>query len=59
MFTLACKDMGQDCPFVAEGATKEEVMQKLGAHAKEVHGLTDADMTPEMMQKAEAMTKEA
>jgi predicted small metal-binding protein len=58
MFSLSCKDMGQDCPFVAEGATKEEVMQTLGQHAKEVHNMTDADMTPEMMQKADAATKE-
>lgn len=58
MMTLACKDMGQECPFVAEGMTKEEVMQNLGAHAKEAHNMTDADMTPELMQKAEAAIKE-
>jgi len=57
MMTLACKDMGKDCPFVAQGETKEEVLQKLGAHAKEAHGMTDADMTPEMMQKAESLIK--
>lgn len=60
MFTLACKDVGMpDCQFVAEGATADEVMMKAGAHATEVHGMTEADMTPEKKEVMMSMVKEA
>ena len=59
MFTLACKDMGVDCPFVAEGATKEEAMKASADHAMSAHGMTAESMTPEMKAKAESMVKES
>jgi predicted small metal-binding protein len=37
MKSLACKDMGMDCDFVATGNTVEEVKQKAMAHAQVVH----------------------
>ncbi len=58
MFKLACRDLGQECDFVADGATKEEVMGKLMEHGKSMHAMTDEAMTPEMTQKAEAAVKE-
>lgn len=48
-----------DCQFVAEGATADEVMMKAGAHATEVHGMTEADMTPEKKEVMMSMVKEA
>ena len=58
MFTLACKDMGVDCPFVAEGETKEEAMQKSEEHALDVHAMTEDNFSPEMREKAASMVKE-
>lgn len=55
MFSLSCKDVGMaDCPFVAQGETQEEVMTKIGQHAMQAHGMTEADMTPE--KKGQMMT---
>jgi len=48
-----------DCDHVITGETEDEVMRKAGEHAKEVHGMTDADMTPEMMGKVRAAIKDA
>lgn len=59
MFTLACKDLGMaDCPFVAQGETKEEVMTKIGAHAMQAHGMTEADMTPEKKEQMASAMKQ-
>lgn len=56
--TLACKDMGVECPFVARGETEEEMMAEMGKHAKEVHGYTDEQLNdPAMMEKVKAMIK--
>jgi predicted small metal-binding protein len=44
-----------DCDFVAQGETAEEVMQQGMEHAKEAHGMTDEDMTPELKEKAMSM----
>ena len=58
MFTLACKDMGVDCPFVAEGATKEEALKASTDHAMSAHGMTAENMTDDMKAKADSMVKE-
>lgn len=59
MMSLACKDMGNmDCEYVAQGETKEEVMKMAMDHAMSAHGMTEADMTPEMQEKAMSMVKE-
>lgn len=56
MMQLACKDLGNmDCDFVAQGETAEDVMQQGMAHAKEAHGMTDEDMTPELKEQAMSM----
>ena len=58
-FTLACRDTGADCPYIARGETEEEMMTDLIKHAKEVHGYTDEQINdPEMMKKIKAAIKE-
>lgn len=44
-----------DCDFVAQGETADEVMQKGVEHAMAAHGMTEADMTPELKEKAMSM----
>ena len=57
--TLACKDMGIDCPFVARAETEEELMPIVSKHGKEVHGYTDEQlMSPEMMGKVKTAVKD-
>lgn len=43
-FELACKDLGQDCDFVAKGQTMDELMAQGAEHGKTVHHMTDAQM---------------
>ena len=40
-YTLACRDAGVDCDFVARGETKEQVLAEGIKHVKKVHGYTD------------------
>ena len=35
--TIACRDLGIDCPFVAKGDTEEEVVEKITEHGKTTH----------------------
>ena len=44
VYTLACRDTGVDCDFVAKEDTKEALMQSVGKHAKEVHAYTDEQL---------------
>jgi len=56
--TMACRDLGVDCSYVARGETEEELMADVAKHAKEVHGYTDEQLKdPEMMKKVEAAIK--
>jgi predicted small metal-binding protein len=56
--TLACRDLGTDCPYVARGETEEELMADMVKHAKEVHSYTDEQLKdPEMMKKVKAAIK--
>ena len=63
MEKFACKNLGLDCDFVAEGATKEEVMKMAMEHGSVVHADMMKDMTPEQMaefgQKLEASIQAA
>ena len=57
--TLACRDLGVDCQYVARGETEEELMANIGKHAKEVHSYTDEQLKdPELMKKVKAAIKE-
>jgi predicted small metal-binding protein len=56
--TLACRDLGADCPYVARGETEEEVIADGARHAKEVHRYTEEQLKdPEMMKKIKAAIK--
>lgn len=55
---LSCREMGVECDFVARGKTVEEVLEKGKEHGRKVHGLTDADFTPEKMAKARSLIRE-
>jgi len=39
MPSVRCRDVGFDCDFEADAETKEELMRKISAHAKEVHSI--------------------
>lgn len=58
MATFACKDMGFECDWNISSDNKEDMMKEIAAHGMEAHGLTEADMTPEMMEKVEAAIAE-
>ncbi len=56
--TLACKDTGTQCDFVAKGETLEKLMGPLIKHAKEVHGYTDEQLNdPKMMEMIKSVIK--
>lgn len=52
MKTLACKDMGMDCPYVAEGPTEDAVLENMKEHHISVHGMSEADVSPAVMDRA-------
>jgi predicted small metal-binding protein len=53
MKSLACKDMGMDCNFVATANTEEEVKQKAIVHAQKVHADIFKSMSSTPAQMAE------
>jgi len=59
MMKLACKDMGTNCPFVAEGETAAEVKAKMMDHAMAEHKEMMDNMSEEekdkMMKKMDDM----
>ena len=58
-FTLACRDVGHDCPHCARGETIEELWKYVSKHAKEVHGATDEQLNdPHVTTKYKAAIKE-
>ena len=50
-YTLACKDTGTDCPYVARGENEEEMMKNAVEHVKEVHGYNDEQINDPKMQE--------
>jgi predicted small metal-binding protein len=58
-YTLACRETGQDCPYVAKGETVEETMADGGQHGKQVHGYTDEQLNdPKMIASLKALVKQ-
>ena len=49
---IACNDVVPGCGFTASAQTDEELIEKVVAHAKHDHGVTE--MTPELAAKVEA-----
>ena len=59
-YTLSCRDLESECPYVAHGETIDEVVQDSAKHAKEVHGYTDEQLNdPKMMEQMKAAIKQA
>ena len=57
-YTLACRDAGVDCDYVARGETEEELMAEGVKHIKEVHGYTDAQLNdPKFLEETKALIK--
>ncbi len=56
--TVACKDTGTECDFVARAETEEDLMAQIAKHAKEVHGYTDEKLNdPALIEKIKAIVK--
>lgn len=55
MHELKCRDAGFDCDAVLQGESVDEVMAKVGPHAKDAHG---TDVTPEMQQQLTGLVRE-
>jgi len=57
-YTLACRDLGVDCSYVARGETMEEMQADMAGHAKTVHHYTDEQIKdPKMMEAMKAAVK--
>lgn len=54
---LRCADVGMDCDFVARAENTEQLMEKVVAHAAEVHGITE--VTPELAAQVTAVIRDA
>ena len=58
-YTLACRDSGADCPYVARGETMEEMWEDASKHVKEVHGYTDEQLNdPKLKEKMKPFIKQ-
>lgn len=58
-YTLACRDVAGDCPYVARGETIEEVLEDGGKHAKEAHGYTNEQLNdPKMMEQLKTLVNQ-
>ena len=49
---IACADVVPGCTFKASAATEQELLQKVGQHAKASHGVNE--VTPELAAKVKA-----
>jgi predicted small metal-binding protein len=57
-YTLACRDSGVDCPYVARGETFEEMWEDASTHVKEVHGYTDEQLNdPKLKEEMKSLIK--
>ena len=57
-YTLACRDFGVDCDFVARGETEEEVLAEGAKHVKEVHGYTDEQINDPKFRRSQRNDQE-
>jgi predicted small metal-binding protein len=49
---IACGDVVDGCPFTADGATEQELLERVSAHAAQAHGVKE--VTPELAEKVKA-----
>jgi predicted small metal-binding protein len=47
MLKFECKELGTNCPYVAQGVTLDEVKKNAMQHAQTVHKGLLANMTPQ------------
>ncbi len=53
---VRCRDVGFDCAGVVRGATEEEVLKQVAAHAKAVHKVET--VTEEVIQKVRQVMRD-
>jgi predicted small metal-binding protein len=53
---MECRSVGLDCDFVARGENEDEIMHKVGEHAKAAHGMTE--IPPDVAEKVRASIHE-
>ena len=53
---MDCRDVGQDCDFVARGDSDEEVMGQVAEHARTAHGMEE--VPSELAEKARAVIRD-
>jgi predicted small metal-binding protein len=59
-YTLACRDAGVTCDFVAKGETEEEVLAEGIKHVKAAHGYTDEQAKdPKFLEESKKIIKKA
>ena len=57
-YTLACRDAGIACDFVARGETEKEVLAEGIKHVKAVHGYTDKQVNdPKFLEESKKLIK--
>ena len=57
-YTLACRDAGVDCDFVARGETEEQALTEGIKHVKEAHGYTDEQVKdPKFLEESRKLIK--
>ncbi len=59
MKELRCADVGFDCEGVIRAEDEEQVMAQAAQHAREAHGLTDADLNEETVGAIRAQIHDA
>jgi len=52
---LRCADVGMDCDYVATADSTDELMGKVVAHAKTVHGISE--ITPDLQAKVASVIR--
>jgi predicted small metal-binding protein len=56
--SLACRDLGSNCDYIARGETIEEMRADIDKHGIEAHGFTDEMLKdPELNKLIKASTK--
>jgi len=57
-YSFSCKDLGEDCPYVASGETIDEAIADGQKHAKAVHGYTDEQLNdPKLLDQVKSVIK--
>ncbi len=58
---LRCAEVGiaPECEHVIRGETEDEVMAGAAQHGRDVHGLRDEDMTPDVLDRVRGLIRDA